>query len=52
MDTVLAQGGFVGHRDGFRSNEGGFLGDATGSIIPLSSRPPRTRASGPAWATT
>ena len=33
-DTVLAQGGFVGHRDGFRSNEGGFLGDATGSIIP------------------
>jgi len=34
VDTVLAQGGFVGHRDGFRSNEGGFLGDATGSIIP------------------
>lgn len=37
VDTVLAQGGFVGHRSsgpGGSSRSGGFLGDATGSIIP------------------
>ena len=40
VDTVLAQGGFVGHRSsgpsgpGGSCRSGGFLGDATGSIIP------------------
>ena len=35
MDTVLAQGGFVGHRSfGPGDSNSAFLGDATGSIIP------------------
>lgn len=35
VDTVLAQGGFVGHRSfGPGDSRSAFLGDATGSIIP------------------
>jgi cystathionine gamma-synthase len=35
VDTVLAQGGFVGHRSfGPGDSNSAFLGDATGSIIP------------------